>query len=268
MARLLIYLVGVLIFVVAAICGRTNASWFSVTSAIAVGFSVPLIDALIASSRWLRIAVYAARLWNKDVRISAAYLFQIKVDNQYLLIKGNRFNQYQPVGGVYKTHASFEATRQSMNILDDHLLVPDAVSEKDLRIRVKGAYLYQFVQWFESERNRETDCWREFYEELVDTKILPVTLFRHVKYDRVRRRYSKLRYSKWAKCHEILISDIVELIPTDEQLSALRTLKLANDDRLLWSSEDQIVRLGATADSANQTTRIAETAVWAIDKKA
>lgn len=268
MARLLIYLVGVLIFAVAAFCGQGNASWFAVTSAIAVGFAVPLIDAAVVNARWLRIAMYAARLWRKRVRISAAYLFQIKVDNKYLLIKGTRFEQYQPIGGVYKTHSSFSATRQSMDILDDDLLVPDAVSENDLRIRVSGRYLYQFVQWFESERNRETDCWREFYEELVDTNILPESVFRHIKYDRVRRRYSNLRYSEWAQSHEILIADIVELIPTEEQLSELRALKLATDDRFLWANEAQIRRLGAIYEASNQTTRIAENAVWTIDTKA
>ena len=37
------------------------------------------------------------------VRISFAYLFRIKIGNQYLLVKNERgTDKYQPVGGVYK----------------------------------------------------------------------------------------------------------------------------------------------------------------------
>lgn len=263
--RLLIYLVGVVVFTAISILVQGSATWFAITSGTAVGFAVPLVDAAVVNARWLRIATYAVRSWRKSVRISAAYLFQIKVDNEYLLIMGKRFEQYQPVGGVYKAHTSFSAIRQSMNILDDNLLTPDAVSESDLRVRVCGRNLYQFVQWFESERNRETDCWREFYEELVVTKILPESTFRHIKYDRVRRRYSNLRYSNWAQSKELLIADIVELIPNEEQLASLRTLKLTADKRILWAKEAQIRRLGAIDEATAQTTRIADHALWTID---
>ncbi|WP_374123545.1 SMODS-associated NUDIX domain-containing protein [Leptotrichia hongkongensis] len=44
--------------------------------------------------------------WNKNIRLSCAYLFQIKQDGKYLLIKGNQIEQYQPVSGVYKYYNS------------------------------------------------------------------------------------------------------------------------------------------------------------------
>ena len=34
----------------------------------------------------------------KRIRISAAYLFRIKIDERYLLILGGNIDQYQPVG--------------------------------------------------------------------------------------------------------------------------------------------------------------------------
>ena len=43
----------------------------------------------------------------KEFRISYAYLFRIKIENKYLLIKGKRIEQYQPVGGVFKYYNSF-----------------------------------------------------------------------------------------------------------------------------------------------------------------
>lgn len=39
---------------------------------------------------------------NEEIRVSAAYLFRIKIENKYLLVKGNKISQYQPIGGVYK----------------------------------------------------------------------------------------------------------------------------------------------------------------------
>lgn len=265
MARLVIYIAGLLISIVAMFNSAPNSGWFAVSSGLAIGFAIPLLDTLIVNFRFLRIVWYSLRTWRQRVRISASYLYRIRIDNEYLLVKGHRFDQYQPVGGVYKTHPSSSGKRNEMNILDDKLLVPDAVSEGDLRIRVPGKHLVSFVRWFEHGRGRETDCWREFYEELIDTDILPREDFRVIKYDRIERRYHRMRYSPWAESQELLIADIVELLPTPDQLAAFQQLRTASDPRVLWASENQIRRLGATEGAANQATRIAETAVWTID---
>ena len=186
------------------------------------------------------------------------------MDGAYLLVKGQRFDQYQPVGGVYKTHPSSSGIRNGMKILDDDLLVPDAVSEGDLRVRVPGRNLLRFVRWYEGERGRETDGWREFYEELVATGIFSHSAFKLVKYDRVERLYRPLRFSPWAKSQELLIADVLELLPTDEQLEELRASMTRPDSRILWATEDQIRRRGARVGEPNQTTNIAETATWTI----
>src|SRR4051812_4120218 len=39
---------------------------------------------------------------NEDVRLSIAYLFRIKSNGKYLLVKNKRANYYQLVGGAYK----------------------------------------------------------------------------------------------------------------------------------------------------------------------
>ena len=44
----------------------------------------------------LKILGHSIVHMKSDYRISAAYLFKIKVDSKYLLIKGNRIDQYQP----------------------------------------------------------------------------------------------------------------------------------------------------------------------------
>jgi hypothetical protein len=265
MWRIITYAVVVIVSgTVSAILGTENP-WFSVTSALALGFAVPLVDAVLTNTRLLRIAWYSCRTWRTHVRISASYLFRIHVDNTYLLVKGSRFPQYQPVGGVYKFHTSSSGFRSDINVLNDKLLVPDRVSEGDLRVRVPGKHLVAFVRWYESGRGRETDCWREFYEELIVPGILPAYAFRLVKYDFRGRRYNPMRYSSHANGQEMLIADVIDLIPTEEQLSELRKLKARTDSRLLWATEDQIRSRGAVAGASEQLTVISQTAEWTID---
>ena len=265
MTRLAIYSLGLVIFGLISVANVGSPALFAITSGLAVSFAIPLIDAVLSNARWLRLAFGTLRYWRTRVRISASYLYRIRVDNEYLLVKGNRFDQYQPVGGVYKAYPSSSGDRGDMDVLDDDLLVPDAVSEGDLRVRVPGRNLYKFVRWFEGNKGRETDCWREFYEELVVTGVLPKKEFRHVKYERVRRRYNPLRWSDWANSPELLIADVVDLLPTVQQLTELRALKGRPDSRIMWASEDQIRRLGVRAGESTQTTRIAQTALWTID---
>lgn len=265
MARLVVYFVGLLASAVVMLKSEPNGGLFAVSSGLAIGFAIPLLDTLIVHFRLLRIAWYSVRTWRRRVRISASYLYRIRVGNEYLLVKGQRFDQYQPVGGVYKTHPSSSGIRTEMNVLDDDLLVPDTVSEGDLRVRVPGKHLVSFVRWFEGERGRETDGWREFYEELIATGLLRQEVFRVIKYDRIARHFHPMRYSRWAESQELLIADVLELLPTPEQLAELQRLKSSSDRRVLWASESRIRRLGAIDGAANQTTKISETAVWTID---
>lgn len=265
MVRLLVYSIGLLVSIAVTVNSDPDGGYFAVSSGFAIGFAIPLLDSLIVHSGLLKIACYSLRTWKGRVRISASYLYRIRVDGDYLLVKGERFDHYQPVGGVYKTHPSSSGRRNDMRILDDTLLVPDEVSEGDLRVRIPGRNLLPFVRWFEEERGRETDGWREFYEELIATGILSQENFRTIKYDRIERLYRPLKYSRWAQSQELLIADILELLPTSDQLHELRRLKSSTDRRVLWASESQIRRLGAAEGAANQTTRIAETAIWTVD---
>ena len=265
MTRLIVYSIGLVISMVGMFNSRPDGGFFAVSSGLAIGFLIPLLDTLIVSSHFLKIAWYSLRTWRSRVRISASYLYRIRVDDKYLLVKGQRFDQFQPVGGVYKVHPSSSGRRRDLGVLDDDLLVPDDVSDGDLRVRVLGKNLLPFVRWFEEGRGRETDGWREFYEELIATDLLPREVFRVIKYDRIKRIYRPMQYSPWAASQELLIADILELLPTDDQLVALRQLRSRIDRRVLWASEKQIRRLGAEDGAANQATRIAQTAVWTID---
>ena len=51
------------------------------------------------------------KIKNEDVRFSISYLIRIKIPgtSKFLLVRGHRIkDQFQPVGGVYKKHNSFD----------------------------------------------------------------------------------------------------------------------------------------------------------------
>lgn len=105
---------------------------------------------------------------NKKIRVSCAYLFQIKQDGKYLLIQGNRIDQYQPVGGVYKYYNSFKEVKSKLELKDES--ESHFYENGDLRLITKGKYLVKFIDWFETRKNREITVIRELFEELQDRK--------------------------------------------------------------------------------------------------
>ena len=75
--------------------------------------------------------------------MSCAYLFKIKQDGKYLLIKGNRIEQYQPVGGVYKYYNSFNGVKYKLELKDESK--SHFYENRDLRLITTGRYLVKFL---------------------------------------------------------------------------------------------------------------------------
>lgn len=115
---------------------------------------------------------------NKIVYVSLSYLLRIKVHGteRYLLVRGSKINQYQPVGGVYKLVGN-------KNIEKDWKasIKPDTENPHDLRFFIKAKYLPDVLKWFKSGKDREIGVWREFYEELVGNDILTTENFKSVR---------------------------------------------------------------------------------------
>jgi len=242
---------------------KEGSAPFTLISGIMIGIAIPLLDAFAANYRYLRLAYYSARYRNQNVRVSASYLFRIKIDNTYLLVKGHRWQHYQPVGGVYKVSDGARQILDDVGALDDNLVPIDAVSLHDLRIRILGRNLVSFVRWFETGRSRETSPWREFYEELVKPEIIPSSEFPFVLDNFIRRDIRPIRYSNYAESQELFIADIHELLPTPGQFAALRSLKDSGHTDVIFATEDHIRRLGISPGQ-NQNIAIAETAAWTL----
>jgi SMODS-associated NUDIX domain len=178
------------------------------------------------------------------VRVSISYLFRIRIDGRYLLVKGRRINQYQPVGGVYK-HDS-EALRDEFtkwDVREDKVMPIDIHSRDDLRVRVLGKNLINFLNWFVSEKDRETTQNREFQEELVEPGFLSKA------FSKIDPRYlytvwRPLTYSPHTQATELMVYQVYELKLTTTQEHELRHLHLPDSGELRWVTEEQIKRLG------------------------
>ena len=261
--RLVVYLVMIGLGCLALAFLAPAGVMFAIVVGLVAGFAVPLVDMLIMDRLHLRLHWYALRNWSTQIRISYSYLFRIQVGPEYLLVFGQRHQQFQPVGGVYKTHGDGKAFLKRIGALDDDYLPVDEVTERDLRIRIEGRHLPRFVAWVESMRGREVDGWREFYEEMLASNILDASKFPYIEYSFLRRVFRPLRYSQHAKSKELLIADILELEPSGVQLEELKRLKTVGDNRVLWASDTKIERLGSEP-GMGRVDVIGEPAQWLL----
>lgn len=167
---------------------------------------------------------------DKYIRFSLSGLYKIQIpdSNKYLLVLNRRIeNQLQPVGGAYKRFGDDSLFNKwgfkpdnSRNGLD-----VDKLSNGDLRFMVRGKYAVEVLNWFESQKERETDPKREFKEELLDNKILSQETFSHFNHKHIRRYSTDIQWSEFFGCFEILIYDVFELLPNHEQKRALIELE-------------------------------------------
>lgn len=120
---------------------------------------------------------------NKKVYVSLSYLLRIKLSGseKYLLVKGNKIDQYQPVGGVYKLVGN-----KCINKDWNAEFKADINNIKDLRFFVNAKYIPDVIKWFKSGYDREIGVWREFYEELIETKIIRSKNFKSIRVEKLK----------------------------------------------------------------------------------
>lgn len=182
------------------------------------------------------------------IRISFAYLFRIKIDGKYLLVRNERnTKKFQPVGGVYKMDDSEKNyLSENFNVLDDNKISIDESSRNDYRLRIKNKYLRKFIKRFDSTPNRETleNLSREFKEELVDKQIIN---WKNIKYKVCGRHVTEIIYSKHFQIYELLLADVVEIMLTPKQETDLRKMITNTSDYYCFANENEIASLGVDA---------------------
>ena len=172
------------------------------------------------------------------IRISFAYLYRIKVGNKYLLVQNSRnTGKYQPVGGVYKIKAAEKAElKNRFHVMDDNKIMIDESSRNDYRLRMENRYLRKFIKRFDShkaQRERIDNIGREFKEELIDTGILSWV---QIQYRFCGRHMTELKFGEHFQIYELLLADVVELIPTAEQETDLKKLLSCQSDQYRFAT--------------------------------
>ena len=219
---------------------------------IILGFSLPgcwnSIQDLSDTTNWKTSQRQLLRggIIKKDtiVRISFAYLYRIKVGNQYLLVKNARgTGKFQPVGGVYKLHRNERVElKNRYHVIDDSKVPIDESSRDDYRLQMPCRYLRRFVKRFDSNaanRERIDNVSREFVEELDG-----IIAWNKLKYRYCGRHITALKYSDHFQCYEVLLADIVELLPTSEQRADLEGLINHESNLYRFATAEEIKGLG------------------------
>ena len=214
---------------------------------------------------WRSYVVYR----NEDVRLSISYLFRIRVNDKYLLVKNRKGNYYQLVGGTYKTLPGFEKIQQKYCIKSDRRFeTSSGIAKGDLRFRLPGKFVMDIIKWFHSREDRETDQWREFCEELLTPGILDKHIFRYINHRYELTLQTPMRKAKNIDCQEILIYEIFDLLPNNEQTKSLTDLMAKGDtDEIKWADQYLIERLGFNERDKSTEYEIGAHTKWAIFEK-
>ena len=245
MKKTIIFIIGFIIITILTCIGSINkAPLWTCLGSIASAVLVCLISSVFTfidthKTDW-RLWLQQLKYHKKDIRLSFSYLFRIQVDGKYLLVKGNRLkNQYQPIGGVYKYYDEAKPTLESFNFRPD-ISMGNTTETDDLRIYISGKHLLDFMQWFRSMKDREYDPKREFYEELIVSKLLPRDAFENIEYRKVCVHNNGVEHPVFMKCDELVYADIFEIKLTDNQKSVIRQAVNEHPDMLCLASAEEL----------------------------
>lgn len=235
-----------------------------------------ILDALYdLISNWKRVFLVLKCKYlsiNKHyIRFSMSYLYRIKVNDKYLLVKSSNFPHYQPVGGKYKRLKGTQSLlRNLFDAKDDAKLATSGLMKHDYAIYIPAKNAIKFLDWFNAMQDREISHWREFYEELIAGKgeILSRENFPYVNYNYVGTVTTPVKRTPGWNTYEILQYDILDLIPTPKQQKELEELLEKGDtDYIKWADTELINSLGHCNRTQKQLYKIGEHTKWALNMK-
>jgi hypothetical protein len=123
---------------------------------------------------WKRIKLvvrcFILELTDEYIRFSMSYLYRIKVNDRYLLVKNSNWSHYQHVGGKYKRIGLTQKILNDFEAVDDLKMPTNGLKKDDLVVFIPAKNAIKFIDWFNSGKDREISHWREFYEEHNDGK--------------------------------------------------------------------------------------------------
>ena len=233
----------------------------SLIAGVSIPYLIPSIIDLTDNENWKssQRKLKRASILQKDtsIRISFAYLFRIKVDGKYFLVRNNRTNKYQPVGGTYKfLEEERKYLSNNIPVEDDDKIPVNKITKFDYRLLVKNKDLRKFVKRFNKTPYREniSNLSREFIEEVFSTKILDENIFGELSYKYCGRHMTNVEYSSVFRCYELLLADIVEVQLSQTQEELFRNLMEINCDTYCFVTAKEINSLGVKCEDNKFST--------------
>lgn len=202
------------------------------------------------------------------VRFSMSYQYRIKVNDKYLLVKNSNWNHYQHVGGKYKRNKFTEKILSDFEAKDDLKLETTGLMKDDLAVFIPAKNAIKFIDWFNTKKDREVSHWREFYEELIDgkAKLFDTNVFPYVNYNFVGSVITPLKRANGWDSWEILQYDVLDLLPTPAQETALQNLFNQGDtDYIKWADEELIKCLGHDNRQKKPLYKIGQHTKWVLN---
>jgi hypothetical protein len=238
-----------------------------------LGLVALLLESIITNRQRLGLIIYSSWLGfrGQRIRFSMSYLYRIKVDDKYLLVKNNNFPHYQLVGGKYKI---LDGTRSFLHnefdAIDDPKLPNKDLMKDDFALFIPAQNAIMFLDWFNEGKDREISHWREFYEELIEgkEKLLDKDKFPYVNYNFIGKVRTPIKRTPGWDCYEILQYDILDILPTPEQRQELKKLKEKGDTIYCkWADAELIKCLGHDKRTKTQEYDIGIHTKWALNMK-
>lgn len=253
-------------------CGLRN------TGIVLLVTTTILDGGLFLKNNWsrLRFVVHSMILsiTGNYIRFSMSYQYIIKVNDKFLLVKNSNPNWdwYQHVGGKYKRISETDKILKDLEAKDDLKQKTSGLKKGDLAVFIPSKNAVKFIDWFNKEKEREISHWREFYEELIGEKgkdILNSKDFPYVNYKYLKTVRTPIKRapseSGW-NCWEVLQYDILELIPTENQLKKLIELQEKGDTEYYkWASASLINNLGHVDNDHGTIYKIGQHTKWVIN---
>lgn len=228
----------------------------------AIGF---ISRRVMENRRRLALLGFSVMKRRKRVRISAAYLFRIKIDERYLLIKGGNIDQYQAIGGVYKFLPSAKTVRDNLGVERHTSFAGGSQADNDIRITLPGKNLLPFLDWFDGCTCRETSTWREFYEEMVAPGFLTLqSALRTFNPEFIGRAPTKVQYSSHMEMDELLLFDVFEVVLDEASVEEIKHFMTEDIDHRLVLVEESDIRRGCVV-LGGVSKNIAGNVKWTVN---
>ncbi|MBN8651452.1 MAG: hypothetical protein J0L67_08485 [Cytophagales bacterium] len=217
---------------------------------------------------WLVVKCTWLGVRGEYIRFSMSYLYRIKVNDRYLLVKNSNWNHFQLVGGKYKRIGLTQKILNDFEAIDDLKMPTNGLKKDDLAVFVPAKNAIKFIDWFNSHSDREISHWREFYEELIEGKgkLLDQKIFPFVNYNFRKSVITPLKRTENWDCWEILQYDVLDLIPTVDQERMLEDLyKKGDTDYVKWADNSLIQSLGFDGRNSTTVYNIGPHTKWALN---